>query len=434
MDDNLLSVSDARQRLLAELQPLPAEEVALTEALGRVLAEPIVAGHDLPPFHNASVDGYAVDSASLRSAARARPIVLPVAGEVTAGRLPDRPLERGQALRITTGAPLPAGADAVVPVEDTDDAVPMLPDQLPSQVAIHAAVPAGANVRRAGMDVRRGAVALPAGTRLRPAEMGLLAALGAARLRVYRRARVAVLSSGDELLEIGLPLIPGRIYDANGVAIAAAVQSAGALALRLGILPDRRQAVIDGLERAVAEGADLILSTAGVSVGAHDFVREAVLSAGSLTFWRVNLRPGKPLAVGTYRGRPFLGLPGNPVSALVTFEIFVRPALQRLHGEIQTRRWRLRARLEEPLASDGRESYLRARVRWANQEYHARLTGSQDSAVLSSLVSANALIVVPPGVQSLEAGAYVEAWVLDPDAGAGLDEPTARGAGEMKPS
>ncbi len=434
MNDNLLSVSDARQRILAELQPLPAEAVALAEAYGRVLSEAIVAGRDLPPFDNSSVDGYAVDSAGLRSAADSRPIVLPVAGELTAGRVPERPLPSGQALRITTGAPLPAGADAVVPVEDTDDDVPMRPDRLPAQVTIRSLVSSGANVRRAGLDVRRGDVVLSAGTRLRPAEIALLAALGVARVQVHRQAVVAVIASGDELLELGQPLTPGRIFDSNSLAVAAAVRSAGAVPLRMGILPDRREAVIDALERAVAAGADLILSTAGVSVGAHDHVREAVRSAGSLVFWKVNLRPGKPLAFGAYRGRPFFGLPGNPVSALVTFELFVRPALQRLQGERSPGRWRLRARLLEALASDGRESYLRARVRWSNQEYHARLSGSQDSAVLSSLVAANALIVVPPGVRALEAGAVVEALVLDPDGCAGLDEPWAHEAGELTSS
>jgi len=432
--NELLSVSEARQRLLAELQPLPAEEITLAEALGRVLAEAVVAGHDLPPFDNSSVDGYAVDSASVRQASRSAPTRLAVAGEVTAGRESHLHLESGQAMRITTGAPLPAGADAVVPVEETDDSVPMIPDRVPAEIAIYAAVPAGAHVRHAGLDVRRGTSVLPAGTRLRPAEIALLAALGCAGVRVHRRAKVAVLSSGDELLEPGRALAPGRIFDSNGLAVSAAVQSAGGEPMRLGILADRRQAVTDGLERAVAQGADLILSTAGVSVGAHDFIREAVLHGGRLTFWRVNLRPGKPLAVGAYAGRPFLGLPGNPVSALVTFELFVRPALQRLHGEPRARHWRLRVRLQDPVDSDGRETYLRARVHWANQEYHAHLTGSQDSSVLSSLVSANALVVVPAGVRSLEAGAQVEAWILYADGSAGFDEPQAGDAGEMTSS
>lgn len=408
----LLSVQEALERLLQRLSPVDTEAVSLEAAVGRVLAEPIVAPTDLPPFANSSMDGYALRAEDVADAGPDRPVRLKVVADVGAG-LEDLPsVGPGQAARIMTGAPLPPGADAVVPVEVTSTPQAMAGTTAPEEVEVLRAVRPGDYVRPAGLDVRRGETVLLPGRRLRPADVGMLAALGVPRPKVFRRPRVAILSTGDELVEVHEPLRPGKIRDSNSYSLLAACRQAGAEAVRLGVAPDREEAVEAKFEEAAAMGADLLLSSAGVSMGAHDYVRVVLERRGELGFWRVNIRPGKPLAFGRYRDLPFLGLPGNPVSALVTFEVFVRPVLARLAGLENVERLVVRARLEEPVESDGRESYLRAHLEWRDGEYVARLTGSQDSSVLSSLVKANALVVIPAGVRSVEAGEVVEAWLL----------------------
>jgi molybdopterin molybdotransferase len=262
------------------------------------------------------------------------------------------------------------------------------------------------------VDVAGGQRVVAAGVRLRPPHIGMLASLGLPQVQVYRRPVVALLSTGDELIEIDKPLLPGQIRDGNGYALSAAVSQAGGTPLRLGIVKDDLNEVLSKLEQAVASGADIILSSAGVSLGAYDFVRSAVERSGRIDFWKVNIRPGKPLVSGVFKGVPFVGLPGNPVSALVTFEVFVSPMLARLSGLPRPERLRLRARTGERVRSDGRESYLRGVVRWKDGEHHVRLTGSQDSSVLSSLIRANALVVLPAGSQAVEAGEEVEVWLV----------------------
>jgi molybdopterin molybdotransferase len=396
---------------------LPSEEVRLEESLGRVLAHTVRAANDLPPFANSSMDGFAVRASDTAGASPSAPATLRVVGDVAAGTVPSLRVGKGEAARIMTGGMIPEGADAVVPVEETGEPSPMAGRELPSQVEVRAEAKAGARVRRPGLDVTAGAEVLEQGTVLGPKEIGLLAALGVVRLEVRRRARVAICSSGDELVRVSRPLAAGKLRDANGVALAAAVRQLGAEPIHGGILRDRYRAVSAGLRRAVRRGADLILTTAGVSQGAYDFIRPVLEREGDLEFWTVNIRPGKPLAFGHYAGKPFLGLPGNPVSALVTFEVFVRPALLKMHGVNDAGRIRFEARLEETIESDGRESYLRARVRWEPGGYRARLSGSQDSSVLSALAAANALLVVPAGVHALPAGARVEGWFFGPPPG-----------------
>lgn len=408
----LLSVQAAQERILSLLEPVETESLPLTECIHRVLAQDIAAASDLPPFDNSSMDGFALRAADASAASPASPRTLRVVADIAAGAAPEVHLAPGQAARIMTGAPLPAGADAVVPVEQTDfnERAPGTPT--PAQVSIFQPVRAGENVRPRGMDARAGQVVLFKGHRLRPQDIGLLAMLGIAHVTVHRRPRVALLSSGDELLPVERPLTAGKIHDSNSYTLAAQIESAGAECLRLGIAADTRPAVESLLEQAAASRADLILSSAGVSVGAYDFVKEAVEAHGSLDFWRVNIRPGKPLAFGNYRGVPFFGLPGNPVSAFVTFEVFARAAIERLSGLVGSSRPRARVRLEEAIESDGRESYLRAVVRQADGILSARLTGHQGSGNLLSLVQANALLIVPAGVKSLPAGREVEAWLL----------------------
>lgn len=408
----MLTVQEARQRLLANFKPLETELIPLSLAHGRILAEPLASPVDLPPFTNSAMDGFAVRSADLTGASQEKPARLQVVGDIPAGTFPTQVLQEGQALRIMTGAPLPDGADAVVPVEDSDhfDLVSGMP--LPSQVAIYQAVKPGANVRPRGQDVQRGELVLSAGARLRAQEIGFLSMLGYARAPVHRQPRVAVLSSGDELRPAGSPLPPGKIYDSNGPMLARLVEQAGGQVIELGIVEDRIEAVEASLAQARQEDADLLISSAGVSVGAFDHVRAVIERSGTLEFWRVNIRPGKPFAFGHYAGLPVFGLPGNPVSAFIGFQVFVRPVLDYLTGR-PVERPRQPARLAQAIESDGRESYLRAILEPSGQGWQARLTGHQGSGNLRSLVQANALIIIPSLVKSLPAGVEVEAWWLD---------------------
>ena len=408
-----LSVTQALARLLATIHPLLKEQVPLIDCLGRVLAQDVVAEIDLPPFSNSAMDGYAVRSADIIHASTERPVILKVVWDDSVEYEPVRMLGPGEAVPIMTGGPLPPGSDAVLPVEFTSDTSAMAGRTLSDRIEIFKPVERGDYLRGVGQDVRRGTLVLQDGHRLRPQDISMMAALGISNPSVYHRPMVAILSTGDELLEIDKPLLPGHVHDANSYGLAAAVQATGANALRLGIAADQVEAVVERLDFAVESGVNLIISSAGVSMGAFDFVRSVVEAHGELTFWRVNLRPGKPIVSGSYRGVPFLGLPGNPVSALVTFHLFAYPVIARLSGDKGAEPLRLMVRVDHALQSDGRESYLRAQVRWEEDEYRVQLTGSQDSGVLSSLVAANALLVVPTGVETVKAGEILEAILFE---------------------
>jgi molybdopterin molybdotransferase len=335
-----------------------------------------------------------------------------VVADIPAGTSPDVTLVPGQAARIMTGAPTPEGADAVIPVEETDfhDRSPGTP--APKTVAVYKSLKAGDYVRAQGSDVQKGQPVLQSGHKLCPQDLGLLAMLGVADVPIYRKARVAILSSGDELLPVDAPLRPGKIRDSNTYTLSALLEGAEVKVLNLGIAADRRESVEELLEKAAIEKVDLILSSAGVSVGAFDYIKDVVEAQGELTFWRVNMRPGKPLAFGKFKGIPFIGLPGNPVSAFVGFEVFVRPALEHLSGLIAQGRPRVRVRLAEDISSDGRESYLRADVHEENGILCAHLAGHQGSGNLLSIVQANALLIIPAGVKSLDTGEEADAWLL----------------------
>ncbi len=407
----MYSVTEARERILSHFQSTPQESIPLIECANRVLAADISAAHDLPPFDNSSMDGFAIRSADSANAA-AQGVTLKVVADIPAGSVPTVTLAAGEAARIMTGAQLPKGADAVIPVEDTDFHVRDAGTVAPQTVSFSRIVKAGENVRPRGMDLLAGDVVLQKGRRLKPQDLGLLAMLGFAKVAVHKKPRVALLSSGDELLEVDAPLTEGKIHDSNSYALAAAIQNAGVEVIRLGVAKDTRESVEGLLKKAIAENVDLIVSSAGVSVGAFDFVKEVIESNGRLDFWRVNMRPGKPLAFGEYGGRPFIGLPGNPVSAFVGFEVFVRPVLEKLGGQLDGGRLTVRARCEEVIESDGRESYLRARIRTENGIHTAVLTGHQGSGNLLSLVQADALLIIPAGVKCVPVGQEVEAIIL----------------------
>jgi molybdopterin molybdotransferase len=404
----MLSVSDARARILTAFQPVETVTLPLDRLAGRVLARDITAQTDLPLFDNSSVDGFALRSSD-SSAGR----TLSVVADIRAGTYSPVVLQPGECARIMTGAPLPPAADAVVMVEETGFNVRSVGTPAPPTVLIHRSVRSGENVRHRGDDLHAGASVLPAGTLLRAQEIGLLAMLGITETIVYRQPRLALLSSGDELLPVAAPLVPGKIHDTNSYILAVLSQSVGVEVIHLGVASDTEADVHSRLDRAVDEKVDVIISSAGVSVGAFDYVRSVVESAGELEFWKVNMRPGKPLAFGKFHSIPFFGLPGNPVSAFVGFEIFVRPALERLAGQTPRLRLRQVATLAEPVESDGRESYLRARVTGTPGHLVAHLTGHQGSGNIFSLVQANALLILPSGVKSLPATSEVEIWPIE---------------------
>ena len=397
----MLTVEEALTAILSRVRPLGTERVELLAALGRVLAEPIVSRRVIPPWPNSSMDGYALRAEDTRADGAG----LRVVGRVTAGSLPPRALGAGEAMRIFTGAPLPDGADAVVPQEDVTLEGECV--RIPGRVA------RGTCVRPIGEDVRAGDLVLEPGHGLGAAEIGLLGTLGYARVAVGRRPRVAILSTGDELAELGTEPGPGQIPNTNSYALMAQVLEAGGEPVNLGVAPDRLEA-IEARVRA-AGAADVLVSSAGVSVGELDLVREALTRAGAtLHLWQVSMRPGKPVTFGSLGGRLVFGLPGNPVSAMVTFELFVRPAIMRLAGARSFERPRVRAHALAPIANPGtRRGYLRVTLHPDAGGWGARLTGGQGSAILRSMVAADGLAVVP-GDTRVPAGGELEVILLRP--------------------
>ncbi|MDO8754358.1 MAG: molybdopterin molybdotransferase MoeA [Anaerolineales bacterium] len=405
----MISVNEARERILSHFQPAAIESLALIACANRVLAVDITAAHDLPLFDNSAMDGFAVCLEDLS----ASNLTLSVVADIPAGSAPTVTLAKGEAARIMTGAQLPAGANAVIPVEDTDFNNREAGTRAPKTISFAKIVKTGDNIRRRGMDIQAGEVVLLKGHSLKPQDLGLLAMFGIGHVQVYKKPRVALLSSGDELLDVDAPLVSGKIRDSNSYVLAALIEGAGAEVLRLGVAQDTRESVEALLQKAIQEDADFILSSAGVSVGAFDFIKTVIESKGRLDFWRVNMRPGKPLAVGEYLDKPFIGLPGNPVSAFVGFEVFVRPVLGRLSGKLDGSRRTVNVRSEKKIESDGRESFLRAKIRVENGVLIASLTKShQGSGNLLSLVQADALLIIPAGVKCVPAGQEVEAYLL----------------------
>jgi len=416
----MYSVAEARERILSHFQPVATETISLIASANRVLAVDIAAAHDLPVFDNSSMDGFAIRAADSTSAAPASRVTLRVVADIPAGSTPKVALAKGEAARIMTGAQMPQGADTVIPVEDTDFDSSKAGSLPPETVSFSRTVETGENVRRRGMDLQTDEVILYKGRALKPQDLGLLATLGNTSLEVFKKPRVALFSSGDELIQADASLESGKIRDSNAFTLTALLERAGTEVIRLGVAKDTPESVSMLLEKAADLKVDLILSSAGVSVGAFDYIKEAIELQGRLDFWRVNMRPGKPLAFGEYRGINFIGLPGNPVSAFVGFEIFVRPALQKLGGLADLsesragadHRQRIRVICEQEVESDGRESYLRARIRKENGMLLAILTGHQGSGNLLSLVQADALLIIPAGVKCVPAGQEVEALLL----------------------
>lgn len=397
----MLSVEEAQAKVMAEIGIVPAEPVPLDEALGRILREDVIARRDMPPADNSAMDGYAVRVHDLQDV----PVRLRVTDDIAAGHPPARALEAGTAMRIMTGAFVPDGADTVVQVELTDGGTDV--------VTITKALARGANIRRRGEDMRAGAVVIRGGVRIGPAEIAMLAAVQKTTVQVGRRPTVAILSTGDELVEVGEPLTPGKIVNTNGPLLSALVRQAGAIPHPLGIVRDTREATIAALETALE--SDFVLSSGGVSVGAYDFVKEALDALGAETkFWRVAMKPGKPVVLSRWRDRVIFGLPGNPVSCLVSFHLFAAPALRKAMGqEDGVYPLMVPARLEAPLKSIGdRRVYFRVHVSSRDGELHAKPLASQGSGSLTSMIGANGLAIVESGVTFVDAGAVLPVLLI----------------------
>ena len=399
----VLSVEAALDHILASVRVLEPERASLLQAVGRVLTESVAADRDIPPLTNSAMDGYAVRGTDLAGAKP--PIPLRVIGEIAAGYVSEVGVGPGQAMRIMTGAPIPEGADTVVRFEDT---------QLRGDtVEILRAPRAGANVRRAGEDVRVGQVVVDAGAVLRPQEIGMLAAVGCVEASVVRRPRVAILATGDEVVAPEQAPGPGQIRDANSYTIAAQVHAYGGVPLLMGVARDREDLVREGMRKALEQAADLIITSGGVSVGDFDLVKQVLAAEGEMHFWSLNMKPGRPLAFGMLDGVPLLGLPGNPVAAMISTELFGRPALLKMQGVVKWERPRVQARLTQPVErKDGRRHYLRVSLRETDEGCEASLTGDQGSGILRSLVQADGVAVIPEDVDNLPAGAPVDVLLL----------------------
>lgn len=405
----MISLEDAQARIFGDIETLEAVPVPLTEALGLVLAQPVIAGHAVPPFANTAMDGFAVRAADTRGASPQTPVRLPVAATVAAGQVAQRPLQRGEAIRIMTGAPLPEGADAVVMVELTQSVDGGGPDR----VDILASVPEGNHVRPAGDDLQPGAEVFAAGTTLTPGHLGVLASIGIERAPVHRRPRVGVLSTGDELVVGSAPLAPGQIRDSNRTTLLALVQEAGCEPIDLGLVRDDEAAVAEALHDGAAR-CDTLLTSGGVSMGDFDYVKAVLQREGRLNWMQVAIRPAKPLAFGVLGGTPVFGLPGNPVSSMVSFELFARPALLRLMGRRQTERPRVWAIAGEPLLRrpDGKVHFVRVSVRQdADGAWRATSAGGQGSHQLAAMAAADGLAIVPDG-DGIETGRRVKVLLL----------------------
>ncbi len=419
-ETDMISVDEARDRILAFFDRLPAERKPLLDALGQVLAEDIVAPFDIPPLDNTAMDGYAVRAADTAGASESSPVELRVVADLAAGYVHETPIGPGEAVRIMTGAPMPPGADAVVPFEETDEPL-RGPNQAPRKgatVHVMKAAKVHANIRFRAEDVRQGDVVVPAGRVLRPSEVGVLASLGLGEVAVYRRPVVAVLSTGDEITEPGQPLLPGRIYDANAYSVAAMVRKFGGVPRLLGISKD----TVEDMTRKIHEGldADMLVTSAGVSRGDFDVVKDVLAREGAIDFWTVRMKPGKPLAFGAFtapggRRVGHLGLPGNPVSSMVSFELFGRPAIFKMLGRSDWERPIIRAVTRDRVVNlDGRRFFARCIVSPGEDgRWYADLTGPQGSGILTSMSAANALTIIPEDLPEARPGDVIDVMMLD---------------------
>jgi len=429
----MISVEEALEKVLSYVEVLEPERKPILECLGQVLAEGIYSTMDIPPLDNSAMDGYALRAEDTRGAGESSPRYLVVIGEVAAGSLPTIKVRPGTAIRIMTGAPLPEGADAVVRFEDTDEVNRRRSGGDLSQIGILCQAKKGLNIRCRGEDIAKGDLILKKGTVLRPQEIGVLASLGRSTALVIRRPVVAILATGDELVSVDQPLAPGKIYDSNTYTIAAEISRYGGIPKILGIGRDS----VRSLTEKINEGldADMLITSGGVSKGDYDIVKDILAEHGEIGFWTVCMKPGKPLAFGVIKkmeGRkkrkvPHLGLPGNPVSSMVTFEQFARPAILKMMGKKNLAKPTIRAIIENDVEnSDGRRLFVRVSVTRHRGQYHASVTGPQGSGILTSMTKANGLAVIPEGSKGAKTGDVVEVQMLDWEEDPRCDEGQAK--------
>lgn len=407
----MISVEQALEKVLGYVDVLEEEERPLLDSLGQVLAEDIISSIDVPPLDNSAMDGYAVRAEDTRGASQNSPQCLQVIDTVAAGSISQYEVKPGTAIRIMTGAPVPNGADSVVQFENTNETHREADS---SEIGILAEARPGLNIRRAGEDITRESLVLRKGTIIRPAETGVLASLGRRLVRVIRRPVIAILATGDELVDISQPLPPGKIYNSNTYSLAALVHRYGGIPKLLGIALDNEESLSAKFRQGL--DSDMLITIGGVSVGDYDVVKDVLAKEGEITFWRVRMKPGKPLAFGRIKGTPHLGLPGNPVSAMITFELFGRPAILKMMGKNITSRPTTQAIIENPVVNnDGRRIFARVIVEKREDQYYARLTGPQGSGVLTSMALANGLVIIPEDKARVEAGEIVQVIMLNWD-------------------
>ena len=401
----VLNADKALQTILKETKTLSSEKAKLRNALGRTLAEDIVAAENIPPFDNSAMDGFAVHSADVKKASQKIPITLSVAGESSAGNVFDKKLNQGEAVRIMTGAKLPDGADCIVPIE-----LVKIGDE--QKVEFSAPSKAGAHIRRAGEDFKKKEVALSKGELISPAQLGVLASFGYSKVRVVCKPKVNILATGDELVEVADKLSEGQIRNSSSYALAGFVEQAGGEATLLGIVRDKRKRI----RKAIKAGldCDVLLITGGVSVGKYDLVKDILADLGvGIKFWKVNIKPGKPLVFGKFKKTLVFGLPGNPASTSVTYLQFVRPAIHKMLGRFSPGLLRLSAILDEPITkNDGKRHFIRGIATTKGGTLHVCTTGTQSSGAMSSISKANCLIIIPEKISSLKKGSKVEVEML----------------------
>jgi molybdopterin molybdotransferase len=378
----MISVEEALDKVLSYIKVLDGVDTPILECLGQVLAEDIYSSIDIPPKDNSAMDGYAVKAADIAGASASSPVYLDIIGEAKAGGVSNLAVKAHKTIRIMTGATLPKGADTVVPFEETDET--QRKDQPLKQIGILKSIENGKHIRSAGEDIAKGQLALPKGILLRPAHVGVLASLGMDKVKVIRRPVVAILATGDELVEVGQPLPEGQIYNSNSYSAAAQVLRYGGIPRVLGIARDTEEDLGKKIKEALS--SDMMLTTGGVSMGDYDLVKDVLAKQGEISFWKVRMKPGKPLAFGTIKGVPHLGLPGNPVSSMITFELFARPAMLKMMGKTNLTRPTVDVIIESAAKnSDGRRVFLRAIVRREGDRLIARTTGPQGSGILTSM-------------------------------------------------
>jgi molybdopterin molybdotransferase len=418
----VISVEQALDKVLSSIQVLEEEERSLLESLGQVLAEDIYSEIDVPPKDNSALDGYAVRSADIQGASPQHPRVLRVIDMVIAGGTPQKNVEPGTATRIMTGAPTPKGADCVVGFEDTDEPHrKLLARGYPAEIGVTSGENADANIRMAGESIRKGDLVLAKGVVVRPSEIGVLASMGRARIKVIRRPIVAILATGDELTSLGESLAEGKIYNSNTYSVAAQVLREGGIPHLLGIALDNEASVVNKINQGL--DADLLITIGGVSMGDYDVVKDVLAKQGEIVFWKVRTKPGKPLAFGTIkrigkgtaaRDMPHLGLAGNAVSCMVNYELFVRPAILKMMGKKNLAKPTIEAIIEDSIKNtDSRRIFARVIVEKRDGQYYARLTGPQGSGILTSMALANGLAVVPEDREQVIKGEKLTVMMLD---------------------